>query len=97
MLRLARMEQAHEMPSDPREGRSTPLDIGEDANLDYSVRLEGDGSARVNHNLASKGLRADEVREGSLPDAETDFRVRGRPPDGDLWRTIEEVRVDRGI
>src|SRR5213594_658031 len=97
MFRPGRMEQAHETPSDPREGGSTPFDIGKDANLDSPVRLEGDGSARFNHNPAPKGLRSDEVREGTLPDAETDFRVRGGPPDGDRWRTIEEVRVDRWI
>src|SRR2546428_9278109 len=95
LFRLVRRKQAHEMPFDPSKGGPTPFDIGEDANLDYPVRLQGDGSVRFDYNLAPKGTRSDKVREGTLPDAEADFCVRGQPPDGDRGRTIEEVRVDR--
>ena len=43
-VRAGRSEQAHEMPGDPGVSGSTPFRIGEDADSDYPLGIEDDGS-----------------------------------------------------
>src|SRR5437899_1320934 len=85
------------MAADPGVGRSTPFRIGEDADSDYPLGPEDDGSLPLGQQIALKGTRTDEVGEGTLRDTKSDLCVGGRPADGDRRRTIEEIGVGRRV
>src|SRR3989442_423820 len=92
-LLVAGSEQAHETPADPGVGGSTPFDIGEDADADPPVRIESDGAVPLRHDFASEWTRSDEMSEGTLPDAENDFRVGWRSANGNRRWTVQEVCI----
>src|SRR3989442_11240024 len=92
-LLVAGSEQAPETPADPGVGGSTPFDIGEDADADPPVRIESDGAVPLRHDFASEWTRSDEMSEGTLPDAENDFRVGWRSANGNRRWTVQEVCI----